>query len=102
MELIDRLEKEMGYTAAVAVKNFIDKNSLTEDDINIYVLKENRKLLIRVFSSDWDVQKSRAAEKTIYHGWHFDVFTWKCLTRTSGELEYDDVLTDEYKFKCSI
>ena len=101
MELINKLEKEMGYTAALAVKNFLDDNSLTLDDVSIYTLKKDRKVLIQVHTSDWNIQKNRDSEKTIYHGWYFDVFTWKCLTRTSGELEYDDVLTDEYKYKCS-
>ena len=101
MELIDKLEKEMGYTAALAVKNFLDDNSLTLDDVSIYTLKKDRKVLIQVHSSDWNIQKNRDNEKTIYHGWHFDVFTWTCQTRSSGVLEYDDVLTDEYKYKCS-
>ena len=100
MELINKLEKEMGYTAALAVKNFLHNNSLTSDDVSIYTLKKDRKVLIQVHTSDWNIQKNRDSEKTIYHGWRFDVFTWTCQTRSSGVLEYDDVLSDEYRFKC--
>lgn len=100
MKLIDRLEKEASYTVALAVENFIEKNFLTEDQISVSVLGKKNKVIIRVFDDNWNVEKNRNAMKTIYHGWHFDVFSWECNTRTSGTLTFDDVLTDEYRYKC--
>lgn len=100
MKLIDRLEKEASYTVALAVKNFIEKNFLTEDQISVSVLDKKNTVIIRVFDDNWNVEKNRNAMKTIYHGWHFDVFSWECNTRTSGTLTFDDVLTDEYRYKC--
>lgn len=98
--IIDNLEKEASYTIALAVKSFLEKNFLTPDKINISILDKNHKVIIRIFDENWNVEKNRDAMKTVYHGWHFDIFTWECNTRTSGTLTFDDVLTDEYRYKC--
>lgn len=96
----DKIEKESSYTVALAVESFLGKNCLSPEDIQITVLNKKEKVIIRIFNKDWNIESNRKAEKTIYHGWRFDVFTWTCQTRSSGILEYDDVLTDEYRFKC--
>jgi len=87
----------MDYTIELAIANFLEKNSLSKDDIQVTELSPSR-VIIRVPKGN--VQMLREAEKTIYHGWHFDVFTFQCMTGKSGSLEYDDVLTDEYRYKC--
>jgi hypothetical protein len=69
------------------------------DEINVTVVDPAKKVIIRIFN--WNVESNREAEHTIYHGDRYDVFVWNCVTRTSGILEYDDVLTDEYHYKCS-
>ena len=89
----------MKYTVELALKNFLEKNQLKEEDVKVITeLEDNQGVIIRV--PNGNVQMLREAETTIYHGQRFDVFTFQCLTGKSGRLQYDDVLTDEYRYKC--
>lgn len=99
MEKKDYINKEVTLTVSRAIESFMSKNSLKEDEINVTVVDPAKKVIIRIFN--WNVESNREAEHTIYHGDRYDVFVWNCVTRTSGILEYDDVLTDEYHYKCS-
>lgn len=99
MEKLANTNKEVTTTVADAIKSFIDKTNLSEDAISVTVIDPSCKVIIRV--PNGNVQLLREAEKTIYHGSLFDVFTFQCITGKSGILTYDDVLTDEYKYKCS-
>ena len=99
MEKKDYINKEVTLTVSRAIESFMSKNGLKEDEINVTVVDLAKKVIIRIFN--WNVESNREAEHTIYHGEHYDVFVWNCVTRTSGILEYDDVLTDEYYYKCS-
>lgn len=85
-------------TVEFAIKDFLFKNFLTESQISVIDVGEMI-VIIRVFDDKWDVIKNRSAEKTIYHGVCEDIFSWKCLSRTSGILRFDGTLTDEYKCK---
>ena len=99
MEKKDYINKEVTLTVSRAIESFMSKNGLKEDEINVTVVDPAKKVIIRIFN--WNVESNREAEHTIYHGDSYDVFVWNCVTRTSGILEYDDVLTDEYHYKCS-
>lgn len=99
MEKLANTNKEVTYTVSLAIKSFMEKNHLKEDELSVTVIDPSNKVLIRV--PNGNVQLLREAEKTIYHGWRFDVFEFKCITGKSGILEYDSVLTDEYRYKCS-
>ena len=88
----------MKYTVELAIANFLEKNGLKKEDIQVTELDENKGVIIRV--PNGNVQMLREAENTIYHGWHFDVFTFQCMTGKSGSLKYDSTLTDEYRYKC--
>ena len=99
MEKKDYINKEVTLSVSRAIESFMSKNGLKEDEINVTVIDPAKKVIIRIFN--WNVESNREAEHTIYHGDHYDVFVWNCVTRTSGILEYDDVLTDEYHYKCS-
>lgn len=99
MEKKDYINKEVTLTISRAIESFMSKNGLKEDEINVTVVDPAKKVIIRIFN--WNVESNREAEHTIYHGDRYDVFVWNCVTRTSGILEYDDVLTDEYHYKCS-
>ena len=99
MEKKNYINKEVTSTVIEAIESFMSKNHLTEDKITVTVIDPASKVIIRVPS--WDIELNRNAEHTIYHGNRFDVFVWNCVTRTSGILEYDDTLTDEYRYKCS-
>lgn len=99
MEKKDYINKEVTLTVSRAIESFMSKNGLKEDEINVTVVDPAKKVIIRIFN--WNVESNREAEHTIYHGDRYDVFVWNCVTRTSGILEYDDVLTDEYHYKCS-
>jgi len=99
MEKKDYINKEVTLTVSRAIESFMSKNGLKEDEINVTVVDPAKKVIIRIFN--WNVESNREAEHTIYHGDRYDVFIWNCVTRTSGILEYDDVLTDEYHYKCS-
>ena len=101
MDFRDKIENEASYTVALAVESFLRKNFLTSDKIQVTVLDKQKKVIIRVFDENWNMEKNRDASKTIYHGWRFDVFDWTPNTRTSGTLEFNDCLTDEYRYKCS-
>lgn len=91
--------ENMEHTLELAVKDFLRKNNLKEDNIKVTVLDPASKAIIRVFNGN--VQMLRNAEKTIYHGSIFDIFSFLCTTGKSGILEYDEVSTDEYRFKCA-
>ena len=99
MEKKDYINKEVTLTVSRTIESFMSKNGLKEDEINVTVVDPAKKVIIRIFN--WNVESNREAEHTIYHGDSYDVFVWNCVTRTSGILEYDDVLTDEYHYKCS-
>lgn len=99
MEKKGYINKEVTLTVSRAIESFMSKNGLKEDEINVTVVDPAKKVIIRIFN--WNVESNREAEHTIYHGDRYDVFVWNCVTRTSGILEYDDVLTDEYHYKCS-
>lgn len=101
MNFRDQIEKKASYTVALAVESFLMKNFLDSDKIQVTVLDKDKKVIIRVFDDNWSMEKNRDASKTIYHGWRFDVFEWTPNTRTSGTLQFDDCLTDEYRYKCS-
>ena len=88
----------MKYTVELAVANFIKKNGLKEEDIRVTELDENKGVIIRVPGGN--VEMLREAEKTVYHGQNFDIFTFQCMTGKSGSLNYDSTLTDEYRYKC--
>lgn len=96
----ENIKKVGGESVAFAVRDFITKNNLSEDKIDATIINEgSERILIRNFSDDWNVEKNRDAEKTVYHGKCNDIYTWTCMTRSSGVLEFDAVLTDEYLLK---
>lgn len=90
--------KEAGFSGSVAIFNFLEDNKLSLEDISVTILKENKKLLIRVPS--WNVSINREAEKNIYHGAHYDIFFWTCMTSKSGILEWNEDVTYDYKLHC--
>jgi len=97
MTLKELKEKEQS-SLVEAIENFAHKNQYEDEDIMVTVVNE-QKAILRLPGAD--LPELKAAEKTIYHGWRFDVYTFTCNTRTSGSLVYDDTLTDEYRYKCS-
>ncbi len=99
MVKLENINKEVTSSVATAIKSFMQKNNLTENELQVTVIDPMSKVIIRVFN--FDMERAKYASSTIYHGDLFDVFTYTIITRTSGILEYDDVLSDEYKFKCS-
>ena len=98
-QVINQLEKDTCKSTALAVASFIKENNLIEDKVSITPINK-KKVILRSYL--WSIDDNRSAEKTIYHGEDYDVYSWTCNTRTSGTLEYDDVLTDEYHNKCSM
>jgi hypothetical protein len=82
-----------------AIQDFCEKNNILSKDIKSNIIDED-KAVLRIFDINWNIEKSRNASKHIYHGNRYDIFIWTPLTRTSGWIEYDKVLTDEYKYKC--
>ena len=96
---IIKLINEVGPSASFALKDFITKNNLSEDKVNVSVCPKAKKIIIQIFESGWTVEKNRSAQNTIYHGQCADIYTWTCFTRSSGMLEFDDILTDEYMLK---
>lgn len=96
----ENIKKVGGESVAFAVRDFITKNNLSEDKIDATIINEgSERILIRIFSDDWNAEKSRVAEKTVYHGKCNDIYIWTCMTRSSGVLEFDAVLTNEYLLK---
>ena len=80
----------------IAIANFLEKNSLTKEDIQVTEFEDNpNKVIIRVPSGN--VQMLRKAEDTIYFGnlsagGKYDNFIFMCVTRTSGILTSTPVL----------
>ena len=96
----ENIKKLASDSIAFAVRDFITKNNLSEDKINVNVINPGSdRVMIRNFSDDWNIEKNRAAEKTVYHGKCNDIYIWTCITRSTGILEFDAVLTDEYLLK---
>ncbi|MBQ3414820.1 MAG: hypothetical protein IJH39_05640 [Clostridia bacterium] len=98
---IIKLTNEAGLSASFALNDFITKNNLSEDKVSVSVCPATKKIIVRIFDTEWTVEKNRSAQNTVYHGQAADIYTWCCFTRTSGMLEFDDYLTDEYHYKCS-
>lgn len=96
----ENINKSVTEGLANAIKDFVETNNINDSEFQVTVIDPMSKVIIRLVKPD--VMKLRAAEKTIYHGNHYDVFEFKCITAGSGILEYDECLTDEYRYKCSM
>lgn len=97
MVKLENINKEVTSSLATAIKSFMKTNNLSENDLQVTVIDPVSKVIIRVFN--FDIKRAKYASSTIYHGDSFDVFTYTIITRTSGILEFDDVLTDDYQYK---
>jgi hypothetical protein len=85
----------MKNTLELAIANFCVRNKLSQKDVNVTVIDENRKVIIRV--PNGNVQMLRNAAETVYFGeLHpdgiYDLFTFQCTTGKSGILEYNEQL----------
>lgn len=85
MVKFENINKEVTDSLATAIKSFIQKNNLTENDIQVTVIDPMSKVIIRVFNFDMD--RAKYAASIIYHGDLLDVFTYTIVTRTSGIFE---------------
>ena len=79
-------ESAHGHSMALAIENFIEKNSIKKENVAVTPLNENDSVIIRIYGNDWNVIKSREAETLTYPGDSDDMFVWKCITRSSGTL----------------
>lgn len=95
-QLISQIKKDGSSSLAEAVKNFIRENGLNEDKVTVSIIDKNSVILRSYF---WTINNNRSAEETIYHGESCDIFSWECMTRTSGKLYYDTDLSLDYMYK---
>lgn len=79
----------------LAIANFLVKNELTNEDIQVTSLNEKR-VIIRIPGGNMRMMKE--AEDGVYFGTthptgKMDIYTFQCVTRTSGILEYDELFS---------
>ena len=91
------IKDEVTDNLKAAIKDFIRDNNFNVDDVDVTPIDKDHKAILRIYSAK--VINMREAEKTVYHGEGSDIFSFQCITRSSGLLEYDPVLTDEYMHK---
>ena len=85
----------MKSTLDLAIANFLVKNELKEEDIRVTTLND-KKAIIRIPGGN--MKMMREAAETVYFGelhpdGKYDIFTFQCITRTSGILEYNELFS---------